>query len=103
MPKLGEVLDAMVDAMDGKPPVNPQPVVSHPLMDFSQALLHLRAGSNVTRKGWANVKWLCFEMPNESSRMSLPYISARTKADHLIPWVASQLDILAEDWYVVRT
>ncbi|MGY4295351.1 hypothetical protein ACVWXN_003446 [Bradyrhizobium sp. i1.4.4] len=30
--------------------------------------------------------------------MSLPYIYMKTADSHLVPWLASQTDILGEDW-----
>jgi hypothetical protein len=34
--------------------------------------------------------------------MSLPYIYMKTVDDKLVPWLASQTDILAEDYYLVN-
>jgi hypothetical protein len=33
--------------------------------------------------------------------MSLPYIFMKTADDKLVPWLASQTDLLSDDWEVV--
>ena len=33
--------------------------------------------------------------------MTLPYIYMKTADDNLVPWLASQTDILAQDWIMV--
>jgi len=32
----------------------------------------------------------------------LPFIAMKTADNHLVPWLASQTDVLAEDWVVVE-
>ena len=34
--------------------------------------------------------------------MTLPYIYMKTADDNLVPWLASQTDMLAEDWKIVN-
>jgi hypothetical protein len=34
--------------------------------------------------------------------MTLPYIFMKTVQGDLVPWLASQTDLLAEDWSVVE-
>jgi hypothetical protein len=74
-----------------------------PRHTFGWALDMLKGGSMVTRAGWngANQR-LSIQKPDELSRMSLPYIFIRTVQGELVPWVASQTDILAEDWEIVN-
>ncbi|HDV0042996.1 TPA: DUF2829 domain-containing protein, partial [Klebsiella pneumoniae] len=31
----------------------------------------------------------------------LPYIAMKTADEKLVPWLASQTDVLAEDWQIV--
>lgn len=83
-------------------------------MNFGKALEALKSGSKVARIGW-NGKGLSVELqtPDENSKMTLPYLfmnypstpaSASAPASHInakVPWLASQTDILAEDWLVV--
>lgn len=71
-------------------------------MDFGQALDLLRAGDKVCRKGWnGKGMWLALQVPDEHSKMTLPYIYMSTAQGDLVPWLASQTDILATDWQVV--
>ena len=77
-------------------------------MDFGSALNELKAGNKVQRDGW-NGKglWLELQRPDEHSKMTHPYIYIDTlnlKTDNpdapkdRVPWLASQTDMLAEDW-----
>jgi hypothetical protein len=70
-------------------------------MDFGAALRHLRTGHKVTREGWnGKGMWLDIQVPDAHSKMSRPYIYMKTVDDKLVPWVASQTDLLAEDWQI---
>lgn len=69
---------------------------------FSQALEDLKAGNKITRSGWnGKGMWLELQVPDPHSKMTRPYIYMSTVDAALVPWVASQTDILAEDWFVV--
>lgn len=71
-------------------------------LSFSQALGVLKKGHKVSRIGWnGKGMWLKLQHPDENSKMTLPYIYMYTADKNLVPWVASQTDILAEDWEVV--
>lgn len=69
---------------------------------FGWALELLSLGKQVARSGW-NGKGMFLELqtPDEHSKMGLPYIYIRTTEGKLVPWTASQTDLLAEDWYDV--
>jgi hypothetical protein len=68
-------------------------------MDFGQALGILKAGEKVSRSGWnGKGMWLALQTPDANSKMSLPYIYMKTADDKLVPWLASQTDVLANDW-----
>lgn len=71
-------------------------------MDFGQALLELKDGVRVARDGW-NGEGMYVEMqtPDEQSKMRRPYLFMRPVDGDLVPWVASQTDLLAEDWVSV--
>jgi hypothetical protein len=70
--------------------------------DFGIALDALLGGRMVSRKGWnGKGMWLALQVPDEHSKMTLPYIYMRTSHGDLVPWVASQTDILARDWVEV--
>ncbi|MGN0693745.1 MAG: DUF2829 domain-containing protein [Lentihominibacter sp.] len=77
---------------------------------FGVALNLLKDGLRVARKGW-NGKGIYIEMqrPDYDSKMTLPYIYIVTEGlitdnpaspKGVVPWLASQTDMLAEDWYV---
>ena len=77
-------------------------------LTFGDALIYLKEGKKVTRSGW-NGKglWLELQTPDENSKMTLPYIfinypsDAKTTPNAKVPWLASQTDMLAEDWEVL--
>lgn len=79
--------------------------------EFGWALSVLKEGGKVCRAGW-NGKGLWLEMcvPGDGDQMTLPFIcicypstpaSVTAPANHInarVPWIASQTDVLAEDW-----
>ena len=69
-------------------------------MNFGAALLALKDGLCMTRPAWWRGKgmWIKLQVPDANSKMTAPYIYVRTREEHLVPWVASQEDLLAEDW-----
>lgn len=80
-------------------------------MNFGQALEALKAGSKVARKGW-NGKGIFIELqrPDEYSKMTHPYIFIDTTGlqtdnsdapKNRVPWLASQTDVLSEDWEII--
>lgn len=70
-------------------------------MNFSNALDNLKYGYRVWRSGWnGKGQWLALQRPDEHSKMTLPYIYIHTVQGDLVPWLASQTDLLAEDWVV---
>jgi hypothetical protein len=42
--------------------------------------------------------WVKLQVPDEHSKMTLPYIYMSTVTGDLVPWLASQTDMLARDW-----
>jgi hypothetical protein len=68
-------------------------------MDFSEALKALKEGSRAARSGWTGTgMWLELQCPDAHSKMTLPYLFMSTAQGDLVPWLASQTDILATDW-----
>ena len=75
---------------------------------FGAALVDLKNGHKVARTGW-NGKglWLELQRPDAHSKMTLPYIFMSYPADAAntpgarVPWLASQTDMLAEDWVLL--
>lgn len=71
-------------------------------MTFGQAIEALRRGERTARKGWNGKNmWLALQVPDEHSKMQRPYIYMSDAQGLLVPWLASQTDMLAEDWEVV--
>jgi hypothetical protein len=68
--------------------------------DFGWALQILKDGLYmVTRKGWnGKSMWIEIQDPDENSKMTLPYIYMKTVHGDMVPWLASQTDLLADDW-----
>ena len=80
-------------------------------MNFGKAIEEIKNGHRVARAGW-NGKGIFIELqtPDENSKMTSPYIFINTtglQTDNphapksLVPWLASQTDMLADDWEVV--
>ena len=85
-------------------------------LSFGDAITYLKLGYKVARTGW-NGKGLTLslKLPEEGvNDMTLPYIymtypstpaSDTAPENHInarVPWLASQTDMLAEDWCVVN-
>lgn len=67
------------------------------------AIKQMWAGHKVTRDGWnGKGQWLALQVPDEHSKMKKPYIYISPVDGELVPWLASQTDILALDWSVVE-
>lgn len=72
------------------------------LGDFGWALECLRSGLKVQRSGWNGPgQFLQLQVPDEHSKMTLPYIYITTVSGDRVPWLASQTDLLANDWQTV--
>lgn len=72
-------------------------------MNFGEALDDLKHGHRVARAGWNGPgQYLHMQRPDVNSKMSLPYIYICTVQGDLVPWVASQTDLLATDWNIVE-
>ena len=51
------------------------------------------------RIGWnGKDMYITLQCPDENSKMTQPYIYMKTADGNLVPWVASQTDLLSEDW-----
>ena len=71
-------------------------------MNFGSALEALKAGMRVARSGWnGKGMWLELQTPDTHSKMTLPYIFMKTADSNLVPWLASQTDMLTDDWELV--
>lgn len=86
-------------------------------MNFGQALEALKSGSSVCRSGWNGKGMFLYHVPagNYPARTDIakatwgndglvpygPYIAMKTAQDNVVPWLASQTDVLADDWEIV--
>ena len=82
------------------------------LFNFGDALSALKEGERVARLGWnGKGMWLKYVDADEydvSDQTAdhrdiglLPWIGMKTADNKFVPWLASQTDILAEDWTIV--
>ncbi len=87
------------------------------MMTFSKALEAIKEGKKVSRQGWNGKGMFVFLVPGSVFKVSRPpllgiypegteiryhgHIDMKTADNMVVPWLASQTDILAEDWDVV--
>lgn len=88
-------------------------------MNFGEALEMLKLGSKMTRENWNGRGMFIFLVPGseitvddlrplgravpEMVGLKVAYrahLDMKTVDDEIVPWVASQTDILAEDWLI---
>lgn len=83
-------------------------------MNFGDALVHLKNGMKVARKGWNGKGMFLFLVPGSTFQVNRPpllgiypagttidyhaHIDMKTADNKVVPWLASQTDMLAEDW-----
>ena len=87
------------------------------MFSFSEAICYLKKGLRVARNGWNGKGMFLYYVPEGvyPARMeaikghfkddAVPYnsyIAMKTAQDTVSPWVASQTDLLAEDWVIVE-
>lgn len=86
--------------------MNPQNSTNDPSVrlsfNFSNAINLLLSGEKVARVGWnGKGMYLALQAPDENSKMKQPYIYIVPVGGEPVPWVASQPDLLSDDWYQV--
>jgi hypothetical protein len=83
-------------------------------MNFGDALAALKEGKRVARHGWNGKGMFLFLVPgsrftvNRAPLLGIypegteinyhAHIDMKTAQDTVVPWLASQTDVLAEDW-----
>ena len=86
-----------------------QPTIA---LDFGDALHFLKVGRRVTREGWNGKGMWLYLVPAASYPAQTPaaeahlgpwvpygaHIAMKTAQDNVVPWLASQTDVLANDW-----
>ena len=86
----------------------------NPYMTFSEALEAVKSGKRVCRSGWNGKGMFIFLVPGSTFQVNRPpllgiypegttvkyhaHIDMKTADNQVVPWLASQTDILAEDW-----
>ena len=72
-------------------------------MDFGEAIKALKLGKRISRRNWnGKNQYLELQIPDQNSKMTLPYIYITTVQGDLVPWLASQTDMLSGDWYIIE-
>ena len=72
------------------------------MLNFGQAIEAMKVGSKVARDGWnGKGMWIALQVPDQHSKMQQPYIYMCPVGGKLVPWLASQADMLANDWHIV--
>jgi hypothetical protein len=86
----------------------------HEPFNFSQALHLLKNGKRLARSGWNDKNMFIFLVPGSRFKVNraplleiypegteidyCPHIDMRTADDKIVPWVASQTEIMSDDW-----
>lgn len=88
------------------------------IFDFSEALKQIKAGRLVARTGWNGKNMFIFLVPGSTFNVNRKpllgifpegteinyhaHIDMRAADGTIVPWLASQTDMLAEDWCIVE-
>ncbi len=86
-------------------------------LTFGDAVYLLKQGKKVCRSGWNGKGMFLFLVPGSTFKVSrapllgiypegaevsyCPHIDMKTADGKIVPWLASQTDVLAEDWMTV--
>lgn len=86
-------------------------------MNFGEALISLREGKSLARKGWNGKSQYVYYVPkglyrpctnvakelvnNDGLVPYNPYFALKTANDDISIWTPTIADCLAEDWYIV--
>lgn len=68
--------------------------------DIGSVIRRLREGDCVWRKGWYDRRYLKLYVKGLLTPMTQEYIVICAENDDVLPWTASQADLLAQDWCV---
>jgi len=80
-------------------------------LTFGLAIDALKAGKRVARAGWNGKGMWLMHVPVDladkvafqyAALNALPWVGMKTADDKFVPWLASQTDMLAEDWTLVE-
>jgi hypothetical protein len=67
------------------------------LADFGETLLAIKQGLRMRRHNWHHQEYIALQVPNNRP----PWILHMTAEGLIVPWVASQSDLLALDWRTI--
>lgn len=74
-------------------------------MQFGAAIALAKIGHRVAREGWNGKGMFLFYVPSwtftngrHDNYSCLPFLAMKTADDKVVPWLASQTDVLANDW-----
>jgi hypothetical protein len=78
-------------------------------LNFGDAIIALKEGKKVCRSGWNGKGMFLYYVAEkvvmgESGDMVNhgAYIAMKTAQNNVVPWLASQTDVLSEDWMVIN-
>jgi len=79
-----------------------------PHVNFGDAIAAVKIGHRISRAGWNGkgmfvflVKTWTFTDGKTDNQPLLPFLAMQTVTGAQVPWLASQTDILAEDWTIL--
>jgi Protein of unknown function (DUF2829) len=88
-------------------------------LSFGHAIVALKQGNRVARRGWNGKNMFLYYVPastypaNRNTYGTMlgvfpdnmvpygAYIAMKTAQDNVVPWLASQTDVLADDWCII--
>ena len=87
-------------------------------MDFGDAIKAVKQGNKIARMGWNGKGMFLFLVSGSTFKVNrapllgiypegteinyCPHIDMKTADDKIVPWLASQSDVLAEDWIILN-
>ena len=87
-------------------------------MDFGEAIRALKDGKRVARTGWNGKGMFLFLVPGSKFKVNRApllgiypegteiqyhaHVDMKTADGYVVPWLASQTDVLSEDWMIVE-
>lgn len=86
-------------------------------MNFSDALADVKKGGKAARANWNGKDMFIFLVPGSNFEVNRPpllgiypegtaisyrpHIDMKTVDGEIVPWIASQTDLLEDDWFIV--
>ena len=67
---------------------------------FGKAIESMKKGDRVRLPCWSKEVFLSIQFPDENSKMTHEYIFVTSKFG-LVPWVATQIEILSDNWEII--